>query len=490
MMKGTRITGKIVYVTATLPLILLIIFFFRGVHLEGYQEGLALLFIPEFDRLKDPLVWLDAAVQIFYSLGVAYGSLIAFSSYNPIKNDSTKDAITVCLINCATSIYASVVVFCFIGFQAEDKMQRCLVDRDEQALRLLNHTGAMPQPLNLDEVESGLYQTLLHNVSILYNETLITCNKTEFLTIPAGQGLAFIVFTEAINKMPFASVWSVMFFLMLITVGIDTEFGMLEGVVTPVIDQKLFPKLRKEYISGIVCLVCCLMGLPLVQSSGEYWMQLIVNYCSGISLLIIALVECIAVSYIYGIDRFSDDIKYMTNKPPRFIWRWCWKVISPVTIFVVLSMSIKSMSESTAEYRIWDPKQGKTVSTPYPPWGKFLAILLTLVAIFFIPAVALLRYFRVIDTSAPEIPAVVLEGDNYLLNDLNTSELHPLHNGKAKRNKKIRKLSFARRKFRLEEKLAAESSETNKHGPLNRVITANGQVYQLVNQHNGAAMFV
>lgn len=62
-------------------------------------------------------MWLDAAIQIFYSLGVAYGSLIAFSSYNPIKHDSTKDAITVCLINCATSIYASVVVFCFIGFQ-------------------------------------------------------------------------------------------------------------------------------------------------------------------------------------------------------------------------------------------------------------------------------------------------------------------------------------------------------------------------------------
>ena len=41
-----------------------------------------------------------------------------------------------------------------------------------------------------------------------------------------------------------------MFFLMLITVGIDTEFGMLEGVVTPIIDQKLFPKLKKEYISG------------------------------------------------------------------------------------------------------------------------------------------------------------------------------------------------------------------------------------------------
>ena len=71
----------------------------------------------------------------------------------------------------------------FIFPQAEDKMQRCLVDRDEQALRLLNHTGAMPQPLNLDEMEPGLYQTLLHNASILHNETLITCNKTEFLTV-------------------------------------------------------------------------------------------------------------------------------------------------------------------------------------------------------------------------------------------------------------------------------------------------------------------
>ena len=45
----------------------------------------------------------------------------------------------------------------------------------------------------------------------------------------------------------------------------------------------------------------------------------------------------------------------MTNKPPRFIWKWCWKVISPVTILVVLSMSIKSMSQTTAQYDVWDP---------------------------------------------------------------------------------------------------------------------------------------
>lgn len=105
---------------------------------------------------------------------------------------------------------------------------------------------------------------------------------------------------------------------------------------------------------------------------------------------------------------------------------------------------------------------------------------------------ALLRYFRVIHKGTPELPAVVLD-DSFHMNDLNSSERQPLHSGndKPKKTKKLRKLSLARRKFRLEEKLAAEPSpQTNKNGPLNRVITANGQLYQLVNQHNGAGMFV
>ena len=66
---------------------------------------------------------------------------------------------------------------------------------------------------------------------------------------------------------------------------------------------------------------------------------------------------------LYVVSRFCDDIKYMTNKPPRFIWKWCWKIISPVTIFLVLSMSIKSMSETTPQYSVWDAS--KVLVLPY-----------------------------------------------------------------------------------------------------------------------------
>ena len=62
--------------------------------------------------------------------------------------------------------------------------------------------------------------------------------------------MAFITFTEAINTLPNARMWSILFFLMLLTLGLDTQFGMLEGLVTPLFDAKLFPKVRPEVVTG------------------------------------------------------------------------------------------------------------------------------------------------------------------------------------------------------------------------------------------------
>ena len=63
-------------------------------------------------------------------------------------------------------------------------MERCLEKQNSQALRLLNNTGISSIPVpTLDGLDNELYNELLHNASILYNETLVTCNKTEFLTV-------------------------------------------------------------------------------------------------------------------------------------------------------------------------------------------------------------------------------------------------------------------------------------------------------------------
>lgn len=81
----------------------------------------------------------------------------------------------------------------------------------------------------------------------------MTNDKSQRLQSASGTGLAFIIFTEAINQFPGAQFWSILFFLMLFTLGIDSQFGTLEGVVTSIVDMKLFPNLRKEILTGISC---------------------------------------------------------------------------------------------------------------------------------------------------------------------------------------------------------------------------------------------
>ena len=71
------------------------------------------------DKLFDPQVWLEAATQIFFSLGVATGALIALASYSKPRYNTLVDSVIVCLVNSFTSIFAAITIFSVVGFKAE-----------------------------------------------------------------------------------------------------------------------------------------------------------------------------------------------------------------------------------------------------------------------------------------------------------------------------------------------------------------------------------
>ena len=86
------------------------------------------------------------------------------------------------------------------------------------------------------DVYSQHFILLCINVAILY-----------ILQAVQGTGLAFIAFTEAMTHFPASPFWSVMFFLMLVNLGLGSMFGTIEGIITPIVDTF---KVRKEVLTG------------------------------------------------------------------------------------------------------------------------------------------------------------------------------------------------------------------------------------------------
>ncbi|KAM3858647.1 sodium-dependent neutral amino acid transporter B(0)AT3-like [Diretmus argenteus] len=394
--RGIETIGKAVYVTVTFPYLVLTIFLVRALTLPGATDGLIYLFTPVWETLKSPQVWLDAATQIFFSLSVAFGGLIAFSSYNPPNNNCETDAVVVGVINSATSIYASISVFSILGFKANRNYITCL---DSNILALTNHFELGDHNMtveNYDDWISHLNGTFPDEVSSL---DLRHCNLQTFLDQSAsGTGLAFIVFTEAMIEMPGSQVWAVLFFIMLFSLGLSSMFGNLESVLNPLHELNMVPKwIAKELLTALVCLICFLMSLIFTLGSGNYWLELFNGYVGSVPFLIIAFFEVIGVVYVYGLRRFSEDIQVMTGKKPNIFWKACWTVISPLMLLVVLLAYVAVQLHKHPTYPAWNPNYVDFPLrdvTPYPDWVFAIIVLLSALPVAPIPLVALYRLIR------------------------------------------------------------------------------------------------
>ncbi|XP_063041722.1 sodium-dependent neutral amino acid transporter B(0)AT3-like [Engraulis encrasicolus] len=394
--RGIETIGKAVYITATFPYLVLTIFLVQALTLPGATEGLIYLFTPDWELLKNPRVWLDAATQIFFSLSLACGGLIAFSSYNSEKNNCERDTILVGCINSATSLYASISIFAILGFKAMTNYNTCL---QSNVLALTNTFDVGEQNITVENYESWLVSLNSSDPAQVSALNLTKCDLQTFLDESvSGTGLAFIVFTEAVISMPGSQVWAVLFFIMLFSLGLSSVFGCLEGVLAPLNDLKLLPKwLPSELLTALIVAVSFLLGLMFTMGSGNYWLEIFNNYVGSVSLLLIAFFEIIGVVVFRGMKQFSDDIEFMTGKRPNLFWRVCWMGISPALLVVVFVAFVVIQAQSVPTYHAWNPDYVEFPQTevlPYPDWVFAMCVLLVIIPVAPIPIVALYRLIQ------------------------------------------------------------------------------------------------
>ncbi|XP_075997453.1 sodium- and chloride-dependent neutral and basic amino acid transporter B(0+)-like [Genypterus blacodes] len=332
--KGIKSSGKVVYFTTIFPIVVIVVLLIRGVTLEGASNGIQFFIgsISNFSKLSDPELWNDAASQTMFSQSVAFGGIHALSSYNHFHNNMMMDAIVVSAANLGTALVAGIAVFSILGHMA-----------------------------------------------FIYGKPIES-------VVEEGLSLAFIAYPEALTKLPISPLWSILFFLMLFAIGLDYLFVVIEVISTSLIDA--LPKLlssKRSLINIVTCVIIFLLSLTCMTRAGVYWVTLLDHVAGSWLVLVLALLEVIAVSYIYGVNRFIKDIEMMIGKKSFCFWlgwKACWVFFSPCIILLILVWSLSALTP---------PTYGKV---EYPAWGLALGWCMAAFCLIWILVFAVYKLMR------------------------------------------------------------------------------------------------
>ncbi|KAA8643778.1 hypothetical protein EYZ11_008211 [Aspergillus tanneri] len=246
MFRGVGLTGRVVYITMGLPIIIIIILLGRSVSLENAVDGVK-MYMGHWDssKLASGTIWQAAAGQIFFSTGAGFGYFTTFASYNTKFSNAVQDAVIVAVSNSLFEVIAAFAVFGIIGY-----------------------LGLKPGDVELSTFTVG------------------------FLTYPS-----------AITEMPGANFWSILFFLTLLLVGISSSFALVESLVTLIADTDWGKKVPRTVICSAIITVSFLLSLMYCSRFGLYLLDAVDTWLNNLSLLFIVWSECIATTTLY---RYPD----------------------------------------------------------------------------------------------------------------------------------------------------------------------------------------
>ncbi|XP_018412764.1 PREDICTED: sodium-dependent neutral amino acid transporter SLC6A17 [Nanorana parkeri] len=403
MIKGIQSSGKVMYFSSLFPYVVLICFLIRGLLLRGSVDGILHMLTPQIDKMLDPQVWREAATQVFFALGLGFGGVIAFSSYNKQDNNCQFDAALVSFINFFTSVLATLVVFAVLGFKANLMNEKCVVQNAEKILGYLNsHVlsyDLIPPHINFSHLSTVDYTEMYQVIKTVKENHfqdlhLDACLlEDELNKAVQGTGLAFIAFTEAMTHFPASPFWSVLFFFMLINLGLGSMIGTMSGIITPLIDTF---KVQKEILTVGCCILAFLLGLIFVQRSGNYFVSMFDDYSATLPLTIVVILENIAVAWVYGTKKFMQELTEMLGFRPYKYYFYTWKYVSPIIMAILLSASVIQLAISPPGYSAWIKELAIEQFLPYPPWALSLLICLIILAILPVPVIFILAHFQLI----------------------------------------------------------------------------------------------
>ncbi|WP_114854123.1 sodium-dependent transporter [Brachybacterium sp. YJGR34] len=287
--------AKSAVVFIPLLIAMFVILVVRALFLPGAVDGLDAFFKPAWGALLDPGVWVAAYGQIFFSLSVAFGIMLTYSSYLKKKTDLTGSGLVVGFANSSFEILCGIGVFSALGFMAQ------------------------AQGVAIDEV------------------------------VTSGIGLAFIAFPAIISEAPAGALIGVLFFGSLVLAGFTSLISIVEVIISAIQDK--FGLSRVPATLGVcvplavasVALFSTTMGLPLLDVMDKW--------VNEYGILAAALVSTVVVAYLVrGLPTLRDHLNFYGTFPVGRVWTIAISVVAPLVLGISLVISTWSLLTADGTY--------------------------------------------------------------------------------------------------------------------------------------------
>ena len=187
----------------------------RVAFLAGSGEGYAFMFTPRWEMLADPMIWIWAMGQAFFSLSVTGSGMIVYGAY---------------------------------------------LSKEEDVVGVAQHTA--------------LFDTIAALVAAL---VMIPACFSYGLDVGAGPSLLFVTLPTILQDIPLGQLFAIILYVAMIFAGVSSLQNMFEAVAESLIHK--FPKLNRTAALVILCVICLGFGIGMetIDKWGP-WMDLVSIY--------------------------------------------------------------------------------------------------------------------------------------------------------------------------------------------------------------------
>ena len=291
---------KAVKIMMPLLFVITVVIIVWSLCLQGAREGIALYIKPDFSRITDIKVWIMAYGQIFFSLSLGFGIMIAYASYLPQKTNIFKNSLIIGFSNSGYEVFAGFGVFSILGYMAAQ------------------------QGKPIQEV------------------------------VTSGLGLAFVAYPQAISLLPFGIIFGILFFFLLAIAGVSSSISIIEAFSSAMIDKFNVP--RRKTINTVCAIGFIGSIIFTFRNSGLHMLDIVDHFINQYGLITVGVIEAILIGWLFKTDLLKDHMESNLTegknnavfKTLLVLWKYCIKFVTPLMLGLAIIYSL--VEEFTKPY--------------------------------------------------------------------------------------------------------------------------------------------